>query len=505
MNLRLIEHMNRLDERMPWLMESFFHLRLGRSLGLLFFVVGISFYHSYAHRPVLGIWSYPFLMVYAISVGILLGAIVSSWKKWRGPSRSGTLRQACVDLAILFWGIAYLISAVDEPVMAGRIAELIVFGATSPTGSLFEWIALGCLVVAFALVPTPGNKWANARLAIATVLILFVLGEGVARVKASVAPVIEGYPTYSTHLWERRYVHINQEGFRDQDHSVVNHSAARRLLVVGDSFAFGYGINRVEDRFGEQLGKRLDENTQYCWEPINGSRPDTHTLHHIDFLRRLLTYHPDVVILLYVFNDIDYLYSVTPRAGPSEAPQTLLAHYQPLRLAFENSYLFQEAFIRLRLINYSLQHHYYAAADDPYTNSSMVSVHLNDLARFVASATETTPVVGVVPFDIDGVFNPELRHTHEKFVDRAIASGIPMWPINAAFKGYDLNQLIVNKLDRHPNELANRLAAAFVLKQVLTELKIHKDGAMVGICASWRRVLNNVARQSFRYRYAGIA
>src|SRR5207245_2393400 len=118
-----------------------------------------------------------------------------------------------------------------------------------------------------------------------------------------------------------------------------------------------------------------------------------------------------VVILLYVFNDIDYLYSVTPRVGPSEAPRSLAARFQPIRLSFENFYLFQEAFVRFRLINYGLSHNY-AAADDPYTNSSLVSVHLNDLARFVVSATETTPIVGVVPFDLDGISNPEMGRSH---------------------------------------------------------------------------------------------
>src|SRR5207302_2554348 len=133
-------------------------------------------------------------------------------------------------------------------------------------------------------IPKPASKWANASLAIGTILILLVLGEGIVRVKAVVAPAIEGYPTYSTKLWERKYVHLNREGFRDEEHTVINHSDAHRLLILGDSFAFGYGINRVEDRFGEQLGKMLDENTPYCWEIINGSHPDTHTLHHIDFL-----------------------------------------------------------------------------------------------------------------------------------------------------------------------------------------------------------------------------
>ena len=75
---------------------------------------------------------------------------------------------------------------------------------------------------------------------------------------------------------------------------------------------------------------------------INASRPDTHTLEHIEFLRRMLQFQPEIVVLVYVFNDIDYLHSVTSRGGVAGS------NFSLMRVLFLTSYLLQELYVRLR-------------------------------------------------------------------------------------------------------------------------------------------------------------
>jgi hypothetical protein len=48
--------------------------------------------------------------------------------------------------------------------------------------------------------------------------------------------------------------------------------------------------------------------------------------------------------------------------------------------------------------------------------------------------------------------------------------GIPIWHAGQAFVSYNFDQLTVNKLDRHPNELANRLLADAIMERALREL-----------------------------------
>jgi hypothetical protein len=81
-------------------------------------------------------------------------------------------------------------------------------------------------------------------------------------------------------------VTLNRDGFRDRDHAPEVAAGVRRLLVVGDSFAFGIGLESIEDRFGERVRDRLSVATHVPWESMNASRPDSHTRQEIEYLDR---------------------------------------------------------------------------------------------------------------------------------------------------------------------------------------------------------------------------
>jgi hypothetical protein len=114
-----------------------------------------------------------------------------------------------------------------------------------------------------------------------------------------------------------------------------------RLLLVGDSFAFGVGITRTADRLGEQLGALLGIATGEPWEVINASHPDRNTLEGIAMFDSMITYRPEVLVLVYVFNDTYYLYPLTERSILTEAPQSVWQRIHPVRPLFENSFLFE--------------------------------------------------------------------------------------------------------------------------------------------------------------------
>ena len=75
---------------------------------------------------------------------------------------------------------------------------------------------------------------------------------------ALTSPRTEATEGFQTRLWMRRYVHLNADGFRDAPHSDST-VTQRRLLVVGDATAFGYGIRQPGDRFGERLAAALSQ------------------------------------------------------------------------------------------------------------------------------------------------------------------------------------------------------------------------------------------------------
>jgi lysophospholipase L1-like esterase len=244
----------------------------------------------------------------------------------------------------------------------------------------------------------------------------------------------------------RRFVSLNAEGFRDRAHAIEADDGVRRLLIVGDSVAFGWGIVRLEDRFGEQLATRLKSATGIEWEAINASRPDSATPEHLLFLDAMSRYQPDVVVLLYVFNDIDYLSRVTPRAQ--------WGRFTPVAILFRNSYLFQESYVRVRRWMGAAE-----TATNPYLDEQLLARHITDVSRFVANGQALGATVKVVPIAPSIVVEPSVRHMYERFLSHASAAGIPVCSLAQAFGSESFDALTVNALDRHPSARAHRLAA----------------------------------------------
>lgn len=55
--------------------------------------------------------------------------------------------------------------------------------------------------------------------------------------------------------WGKRSIEINRHGFRDREYSLEKAPDIRRIVVIGDSITFGYGLE-AEQRFPEQLEAR---------------------------------------------------------------------------------------------------------------------------------------------------------------------------------------------------------------------------------------------------------
>ena len=316
------------------------------------------------------------------------------------------------------------------------------------------------LISVFLFVsPLLKTKWTQTVLILGTTIGFLLVIEGIDRGRAIIAPITQGYPTHTSALWGRYYAPLNQEGFRDSEHSKSKDPETHRLLIVGDSFAAGAGIKSIQDRVGSQVVKRLTTQTNEKWEVINASRGDTHTLEHIEFLKAGLNYKPDVVILLYVFNDIDYLFPVTPRKKLSALT----------RFLFRNSYLFQEVYLRVNRIKSK----YFAEekiSSDPYLDHSILKHHLQDISKFVKLASQHGAFVRVIPFAIDIMFEDSLRDRYQTFLEKCKASNIPVWSIENVFDDFQFSQLVVNDMDAHPNELANRVAAEEIAKLLQREL-----------------------------------
>lgn len=95
-------------------------------------------------------------------------------------------------------------------------------------------------------------------------------------------------------------IRINSKGLRDQDYDYKKPEGIKRIVVLGDSFTWGYGVEEYE-RFTEVLENSLLEN----WQVINLGNPGYgNDQELLIFKNEGVKYNPDLVVVAFYMNDI---------------------------------------------------------------------------------------------------------------------------------------------------------------------------------------------------------
>ena len=103
----------------------------------------------------------------------------------------------------------------------------------------------------------------------------------------------------STH---NRVLRINSLGLRDREHPYEKPAGQRRILLLGDSYAWGYGVSN-EDTFGEILEQRLVRDLA-GWEVLNSGVSGWGTDQQYLFLiEEGFKYDPDLVVVAFNLNN----------------------------------------------------------------------------------------------------------------------------------------------------------------------------------------------------------
>ncbi len=118
-------------------------------------------------------------------------------------------------------------------------------------------------------------------------------------------------PNWTASTQGRRLT-INSRGLRDREHSPQKPANVMRILVLGDSFAWGYGVaddevfaHVLEQDLGERAAGMPHADKSASWEVINTGVSGWGTDQQLLYLEQEgFSYQPDVVVLaFFVFND----------------------------------------------------------------------------------------------------------------------------------------------------------------------------------------------------------
>jgi lysophospholipase L1-like esterase len=95
----------------------------------------------------------------------------------------------------------------------------------------------------------------------------------------------------------------NSDGIRDNEHTVEKPPGVTRIMVVGDSIAYGMGIIQRDETYAKQL-EHLLRDTSKKYEVINLGIRGYGTAQILEFFKtKGLKYKPDIVIYGYWFDD----------------------------------------------------------------------------------------------------------------------------------------------------------------------------------------------------------
>lgn len=275
----------------------------------------------------------------------------------------------------------------------------------------------------------------------------------------------DDFDTLARHNWRERYYNdtFNSLGYRDREWTPELVEGKIKVMVVGDSFVEGAGIEDPVDRFSDQLAEKLGPD----YVVFNLGRRGAYTSQEIYAVLHY-PYQPDILIWAYVLNDIE---EVAVKHGFAIPPKPEIP--PSLRPLIENSYAFNFLFWRLTHL---------MAVWQPDTKWQWLLSIYNDpeawrfheqelLSIYHEAQTRRLPLLVVV---FPGMTNIEAsRVITERIIDLYHSKGVPTLDVADLIATTPTSELVASPVDAHPSERVHHLVAA-ALYQMFVELKLAK-------------------------------
>jgi len=283
------------------------------------------------------------------------------------------------------------------------------------------------------------------------------------------------------------YIHINGDGFRDSEHSPPKNAHVFRIMVIGDSFTFGQGVN-LEDTYSKYL-ERLINNKGMTSEVINCGVIGYGMWQYLEVLKRkVIPYKPDMVILGIFIDDITTSFSPYKNLEnwPGTNPFTkdasdlmnrsyLWNFFENWNTIFETKYRYRHGYEYLKGIEERKK-----ATGPAHPETTWYQIMYGKLPKqsyldfadtlheFVRAceAADIRVLIAMIP-DAAQLHDPE-RHAVNRFVEltcREIA--VPFVDVTKRFEQEkDPRTLYLFPLDAHTSPIGHRLIAESIAEEI---------------------------------------
>jgi len=270
--------------------------------------------------------------------------------------------------------------------------------------------------------------------------------------------------TLARENWRDRYTSpdtLNSLGYRDREWTDDMVRGKTKVMVVGDSFVYGDGIENPEERFSNRLGQKLGDD----YVVFNLGKGGTNTKHHINAILKY-PYSPDILVLSYVINDIagsvlERQWINRPGSGPRVLPE--------LPLLVNNSYAFNFFYWRLhRMMQAGQPDARWAWYLSVYNDPDSWWIHQEQLLSIYEGAqSEQIPLFVVVFPSMD--YTEESLVVTERIIDLYEKKGVPTLDVAELIEEIPKKDRMASAVDAHPSELVHSLVADALYEMFVEE------------------------------------
>jgi hypothetical protein len=265
-------------------------------------------------------------------------------------------------------------------------------------------------------------------------------------------------------------VQINSLGLRDYEYPYFKESNTFRILAVGDSCTFGVGLD-LSNTYPKQLERML--RTKFSnkkIEVINCGVPSYNTVYEYLFLKEEgIKYHPDLVLIGYVYNDSVHNYPLT-----SSRFKLLNIFKDFLRKLYSYEFIVDKIY----KLNYKIKG--FAARDPGVRRENLRYVYSDEyigwrknkeafrlLSDF--SHAYNIPIVYIIFPKLERLGDGYPYEFYHQIVKEALKNEPYVIDLLPYLRGKRAEDLRVFDYDHHPNRYANAIISRVIFDTLLSE------------------------------------
>jgi len=284
-------------------------------------------------------------------------------------------------------------------------------------------------------------------------------------------------PNVDNYRFKNTTITINSQGLRDYEYKLEKQDNVYRIASLGDSVAFGWGVN-IEDTYAKKLEEKLKVRSDYKFEVLNFGVPGYYSDQELNQLKqKVLAYSPDMVILMYVFNDAE----IAPRYG---LDRKTFFYRKTVQYLKHKSYTFSFLFYNYAKLRQLFQEKETTKEGDysEYLKKLFSDENLgwniskNSLMEIKKITDENNIefIMFIYPsIQPEHLQNYKFRDAHETIKAFAESNGILNVDLLPYFLEYKDKKLEL-ELDAHPNEFAHNLMAEVILNTITPRINTFK-------------------------------